>query len=248
MMNAVIIEDELNSREVLQQMLEEFCPTVKVVGTAANAQSGIQLIKKQSPDLIFLDIEMPGGDGFEVLKTFDLIPFKVIFVTGYDQYAIQAIRFSALDYLLKPVIITELQSAVEKAHQQNKLEAANIENLQWNLNKEDQAAKRLVLSNDRERVFVNLNEILFIQAEGSYVNFVLEGARRQLASYSLSHYEKILPTNQFFRTHKSYIVNCNKVISVKTGRSGIAYLNDGSTIPIAARRKSLFVSLMGLGN
>ncbi len=244
MINIIIIEDELNSQEILQQLLEEFCTDVKIVGVASNVQTGIQLIKERHPDIVFLDIEMPGGNGFELLKAFDPIPFKVIFVTGYDQYAIQAIRFSALDYLLKPVNIDELQASVAKAIDQQKLDRTNLENVEHNLSNKAKTPNRLVLSNDRERLFVNLNEVLYVEAQGSYVNFFLEGTRRQMATRSLAHYEDLLPPDQFFRTHKSYIVNCDKVVSIKTGRGGVINLKDGFSVPIAIRRKSTFIHLL----
>lgn len=246
MLKAIIIEDETRSRELLNDLVSNFCEGVEIIGTAVNVVSGIDLIRKLKPGLVFLDIEMPGGDGFEVLKAFHPIPFKVIFVTGYEQYAIQAIRYSALDYLLKPINILELQTAVKKAVRQPTIHETNVQSLEWNLQSLGQEAARLAISNDKEHVLVALDKILYIAAEGSYVHFMLEGTRRQLASHSLSHYEELLPANQFYRTHNSYIVNCNKVVSVSSGRGGEVLLQGGATVPIAFRRKSAFIKLLGI--
>ena len=246
MYKAIIIEDELPSQDLLTHLLADYCPEIVVAGIAVDANSGIKLANEVNPDLVFLDIEMPGGDGFEVLKAFDPIPFKVIFVTGYDQYAIQAIRFSALDYLLKPVNIDELQSAVQKAINEQQTNLHKVHNVEWNLAHQPQSSGRLVLSSDREHKWIELDEVLYLQAEGGYVYFILEGAIRQMASHSLGYYESLLPAGQFFRIHHSFIVNCQKVASVNTGRGGEVLLKNGSSIPIAYRRKSAFIQLMGL--
>lgn len=246
MINAIIIEDELNSRILLNTLLEEYCKEIDVIGFAKDVDSGIKIIKQLKPDLIFLDIEMPGGDGFEILKAFDPIPFKVIFVTGYDHFAIQAIKFSALDYLLKPISIVELQTAVKKAENDQQLDKIRLQGLEWNLQNNDSEDGQLVISSDQKHVLFQLNEVIYIEALGGYVNFVLEGNRKHLSTHSLSYYEEILPVELFFRTHKSYIVNCKKVISVSTGRGGNINLKDGHSIPIAFRRKTSFIQLIGL--
>ena len=248
MINAIIIEDELNSRILLNSLIEELCKEVKIIGSAKDVNNGISLIKQLKPDLIFLDIEMPGGDGFDILKAFDPIPFKVIFVTGYDHFAIQAIKYSALDYLLKPINIEELQIAVQKAINDQKLDNTRMQNLEWNLQNKNSSESQLVISSDQKYVLFRLNEVIFIEALGGYVNFTLEGNRKHLSTQSLSHYEDILPVEQFFRTHKSYIVNCKKVVSVSTGRGGNINLKGGHAIPIAFRRKSSFIKLIGLKN
>jgi len=246
MLKALIIEDEVRSRELLSQLVSNFCQGIQILGTADDVISGIQLIKEIKPDLVFLDIEMPGGDGFEVLKAFNPIPFKVIFVTGYEQYAIRAIRYAALDYLLKPVNIQELKAAVEKAKVQSDIQQTNLQSLEWNLQAVGRESARLAISNDKEHVLVDLDKILFIEAKGSYVYFMMERTIRQLASHSLSYYEDLLPANQFFRTHHSYIVNCQKVVSVSSGRGGEILLQGGATIPVAFRRKASFIKLLGI--
>ena len=248
MIEAVIIEDEFYSVELLSQLLHEFCTDVKVIGSASNVADGIKICKELKPDLIFLDIEMPGGGGFEVLKAFDPIPFKVIFVTGYAHFAIQAIKYSALDYLLKPVDISELKQAVEKAKKASNLDKIRLENFQWNLQNSHAKSGQLIISSDKEHAIVKIDEIIFLQALGGYVNLFLEGGRQRLSTYSLGYFENLLPPELFFRTHKSFIVNCDKVISVSAGRGGAINLQEGHTAPIAFRRKSAFVEILGNKN
>ena len=246
MIKAIILEDEYNSRILLNQLLVEFCTDIEVVGTAENVRTGIELIQTQKPDLVFLDIEMPGGDGFDILKAFTPIPFKVIFVTGYDHFAIKAIKYAALDYLLKPVNIEELQAAVKKAHFSKSIDKTNLDSLEWNIKNNDHSEDQLVISSDQKHILFPLKEVLYLEALGGYVNFVLEGNRKHLSTQPLSYYEDLLPVNLFFRTHKSFIVNCQKVMSVSTGRGGIINLKEGHKIPIAFRRKTSFIQLIGL--
>lgn len=244
MLRAIIIEDEAYSRELLHQLIVDYCEEVEIVGTAEDVYAGIQAVKELKPDLVFLDIEMPGGDGFEILKVFDPIPFKVIFVTGYEQYAIRAIRYSALDYLLKPVNIQELQLAVKKAREQQQLQQLTVQSLKWNMQAKNRDWGRLVIHTDQEHFLINISDIIYLKAQGSYVFFHLENDQKRLASHPLSYYEDILPTEQFFRVHHSYIVNCKKVVSVSGGRGGDILLNGEVSIPIAFRRKSTFIKLL----
>jgi len=246
MIKAIIIEDEYHSRILLQQLLEEFCKNVEIIGTAKDVKTGIKIARELKPQLIFLDIEMPGGDGFDVLKAFDPIPFKVIFVTGYDHFAIRAIKYSALDYLLKPVSIEELQAAVKKAVSAQILDKSQMENLEWNIKHNNETEGQLVISSDQEHVLFRLNEVIYIEALGGYVNFILEVNRKHLSTHSLSYYEEILPVDLFFRSHKSFIINCQKVKSVSTGRGGHINLKEGHSVPIAFRRKTSFINLLGL--
>ncbi len=248
MIRAIIIEDEYNSRVLLNQLLDEFCKGIEVIGVAENVSNGIRIIQDLQPDLVFLDIEMPGGDGFDVLKAFDPIPFNVIFVTGYDHFAIQAIKYSALDYLLKPVNIEELQAATRKAKNESHLDRTRMKSLEWNLNNNGSLEGQLVISSDQEHVLFPLNEVLYIEALGGYVNFILENNRKHLSTHSLSYYEEILPVDMFYRTHKSYIINYTKVESISTGRGGNIILKEGHSVPISFRRKTSFIQLIGLKN
>ncbi|MEL6864649.1 MAG: LytTR family DNA-binding domain-containing protein [Bacteroidota bacterium] len=243
MIRVAIVDDELNSRELLRNMLTEYCEEVEVVGEAEDVESGIELLKKQTVDLALLDIEMPGGDGFEILNAFPYKHFKVIFITGYDQYAIRAIKYAALDYLLKPLDLSELKQAIRKAQRLNNDQSERLQVLEQQYHQEEQQLQQIVLPDRGQYNLIHLKEVLYISAQGSYVLFYLEDGSSKITSNSLSYYEELLPNDRFFRIHKSHIVNVAKVKSYETGRAGNALLTNGMSIPVAARRKSTFVHL-----
>ena len=247
-LKAVIIDDELNSRELLTTMLNGYCEKVDVVGTGKNVKSGIKAIQTLSPDIVFLDIEMPGGNGFKILDAFSVITFKVIFITGYDQYAIKAIKYAALDYILKPVDLTELRNAVKKVSSSVDDHKPKIQFLKSTYNEQAEKANQLIIPGRKGYTIIKLGCIVKILAEGNYSRFYLDDQRSVLSSYSLSHYKPLLPKEQFFRIHKSYIVNLNKVVRYEKGRGGKVFLSDSSHLDIAARRKREFVKVLGKVN
>lgn len=244
MAKAVIIDDEINNRELLQQLLLTYCDYIDLVGQAVDVESGIQLIKDKSPEIIFLDVVMPGGDGFQILDAFEKINFKVIFVTSYDQYAIKAIRYAALDYLLKPIDVTELIDAVYKAVNIDAGSDSRIKFLKQNINVENSEIKHIVLSGDKNYQIIKLEDILYIEADGNYVIFKMINNVKHVSSHSLSHYEDLLPAAQFFRIHKSYILNTNAVVSIESGRGGMVLLTNQTELPVAFRRKPAFLELL----
>lgn len=244
MTKAVIIEDEINNRELLQHLLSNYCKDISLVGQAIDVKSGVQLIKDQSPDIVFLDVEMPGGNGFDILDAFDSINFKIIFVSGYDQYAIKAIKYSALDYLLKPIDVSELISAVDKALIASPNYNKPIEVLKSNLKNPNGEISQIVLSNDRNYQVIKIDEINYIEADGNYITFHLENENKHISSSSLSYYEELLPNSKFFRIHKSYIINIKAVVSIENGRGGHVHLTDKSKLPVAFRRKPAFLQFL----
>ena len=242
--NAVIIEDETNSRELLANMLQNYCNSIEVVGEAHDVKTGIAVIQKYNPDVIFLDIEMPGGDGFKILDAFPIVAFQVIFVTGYDEYAIKAIKYSALDYILKPIDLEELKNAIKKIIPSTSDKRQNIKFLQSSLKKRQKEPDKLILPGNKRHVVVPFNQIIKIIANGNYAEFFLEGNKIRISSYSLAHYESILPEGRFLRIHKSHLINLQKVTTYQSGRGGKVFLSDGSSLDIAARKKSAFVRML----
>ncbi len=243
MVKAVIIDDEPNSRELLQNMLQNYCKDVEVVGEGLDVESGIDVIRDLQPELVFLDIEMPGGDGFKILDAFTdaEVNFKVIFVTGYDQYAIKAIRYAALDFLLKPLNLSELQTAIIRARELVYEQRENFRFLHYQMTQRESSIRKLMLPTYQGYALVDINTITRVEAEGNFVSFWFEDGQRETASQSLSHYEELLPKPQFFRIHKSHIVNCLKVVRIDDGRTGMAHMEDGHQLNIAARRKKAFL-------
>lgn len=244
MTRVVIIDDEINSRELLHNMLTNYCDHVEVLGMAHDVSSGIQLIRQKEPQLVFLDIEMPGGSGFDILKVFDKINFKVIFVTGYDQYAIKAIKYSALDYILKPVDLNELKLAVEKAKSVIFDQNDQIGLLQSIYFKPSEQQLKIVIPSHNNHSIINVNDILYLKAMDGYSVVLVEPKSKHISAQPLNYYEELLPASQFFRIHKSYLINCKKVTGYDTGRGGNVTLINDINLPISVRRKSLFIAFM----
>jgi two-component system, LytTR family, response regulator len=243
-MKAVIIDDEKKGRESLNLLIEKYCPDVKIIAIASNAEDGFEMIKATTPDLIFLDIEMPNGNGFSLLNRFEEITFEIIFTTAYDNYAIQAIRHHALDYLLKPIDIDELRSAVENAK--------NAIDQKTDVNRySDFIAERKLESNSRIAlpikegiVYLNISEIIRVESDGSYSTFFSSDGKKYVVSKNLGEYEEILPGKEFFRSHKSHLINIKKVKKYIRTDGYFAEMEDGSMIEISRRKKDEFLQLM----
>jgi two-component system LytT family response regulator len=237
--NAVIIDDEPNNIENLQGMLAKWCSGVTITGTAGDAEIGIELISKIMPDLVFLDIQMPERSGFDVLKAFKNVPFEVIFVTAYDQYGIQAIKFSALDYLLKPVDVLELQQAVEKAKARLGAREQNlsIANLVSYFQKSQHEYPKIALPTSRETRYVKVDQILRCQASNNYTTFYIQGGEQVLVSKTLKEFDELLKPYGFQRTHQSHLINLQYVKSFLKEDNGMLLMEDHSKIPIS--RQSL---------
>ena len=245
MIKAVIIDDEINSRELLMNMLGRYCPDIQLVGQADDVPSGIVMIRKTTPDVVFLDIEMPGGDGFAILDDFSEIHFKIIFVTGYDQYAIKAIKYAALDYLLKPVEQNELKSAVEKIQTNLPDQSAKLDFLHQVREDQTLLQNQILLPDHQGYHVIRFEEIIRIEAQGNYVQFFLKTGKSTLSSYPMNYYEELLPENQFYRIHKSHIINLHHINRIDSGRGGYVHMSDGGILEIAYRRKAAFKQMVG---
>ena len=186
MIKAVIIDDEINSRELLHAMLTDHCEDVEILGMAKDVSSGVKTIKQKQPELVFLDIEMPGGSGFDILNAFDHINFKVVFVTGYDQYAIKAIKYAALDYLLKPVDLEELKIAVEKAKTEISGQDAKIKFLESNYKNPLNENGQIIISTHNNHNIVNLDDILYLEAMEGYSKVFIDDDSKHLSSRPLA--------------------------------------------------------------
>lgn len=240
----IIVDDELRARNGLKKLVENYCEGIEVIDMADSVASARKLIAETQPDLVFLDIDMPDGDGFDLLEEMDDIPFEVIFATAYDQFALKAIKFSALDYLLKPIDLDELVAAVNKVHQ--KLGAKpNLEKYQsLKANIAQRALERLALPASDGLVFVSIKDIVRLQSDGSYTTFHLQGNKTVVVTKTLGEYEEMLQENGFFRTHNSYIINMNRIDKYVRGRGGYVVMDDGSSVDVSARRKDEFLALL----
>jgi two-component system LytT family response regulator len=246
MIRTIIIEDEPVSREMLTLMLQRYKDDIEIIDTCSNPTDGIESIAKHEPDLIFLDIQMPKMNGFDMLKKIPSINFEVIFTTAFDQYAINAIRISALDYLLKPVDDEDLAVAINKCKErlQSKKPGKQFENLFNNLINKNPLDKTLALAASDGISFVKMCDILRVEANGRYAKFFLLNKETILVSKTLGDFEEILSANQFFRIHDSSIINLNHVKKYIRGDGGTVILSDNTELDVARRRKEDFIKLI----
>jgi len=236
---SIIIDDEPNNIENLRSIINTYSPEVEIIATALNAADGINVIRTHQPDLIFLDIQMPGASGFDVLKAFTPVNFEVIFITAYDQYGIQAIKFSALDYLLKPIDITEFKLAIYKATE--KISACkqnhSIENLLAYIKSGQREIPKIALPTLNETMYVKVTDIIRCEAENNYTTFYLQNGERILVCKTLKEFADLLQPHQFIRTHQSHLVNLHFVKSYLKEDGGTLLLNDQTKIPISRQKR-----------
>lgn len=241
--NCVIVDDESSARRVLASLCEEFCPNVNIIGEANSADTAFSLVSQLKPDFIFLDIRMPIKDGFQFLEMFDDIPFKVVFTTAYDQYAVQAFKFSAMDYLLKPIDIDELVNAVGKVQNSKKQyqgSSGRIDVLKRNINPNQPS--KLALPTSDGYVFLEQNNIVRCEAYGNYTKvFLRDNERPILVIHTLKHFESLLEGLNFFRVHKSYLVNLKHVSRFVKGKPAKLIMVDKSEVEVSIRKKDLLV-------
>lgn len=233
---SIIIDDNSLSREILSDLIRDNHPEILLSGTAHNGKTAIEKIRSIKPDLIFLDVEMPDMNGFQVLAALKSIDFQTIFVTAYSHYAIQAIRFNALDYIVKPINPKELKQAIkqfkskDKATDQKHRIAVAIENL----NQENAQDQVLFLLTQEGGIKMILKDIIKIEGNRNYSTFHLAKGRTKISSKTLGHFEEILKGKGFFRCHRSFIINSNHIERMQKDSF---LLKDASKIPISRRRK-----------
>lgn len=240
MINAILIDDETHCLDSLTILLNKFCPKVQILKQCLSAKQGLDAALKYKPDLVFLDIEMPSMNGFEFLEQFNEIPFSVIFTTAYDKYAIRAIRFSALDYLLKPIDPKELVGAVHKVETHNHLPTREQFNMLLDKmqNKENGLTKIAVPIAEGFEL-VKTEDIITCEADNNYTYLHLKNKRKITACRTLKEVEEQLGSfPSFIRVHHSYIVNLNEVTKYIRGDGGYLTMSDGSTVDVSRSRKT----------
>jgi two-component system LytT family response regulator len=234
----IIVDDELKSRNNLRDLIQEYCQQLEVIGEAASATEALKLIKQQTPDLLFLDIEMPGGSGFDLLKSINNQNFEVIFVTAFDKYGIQAVKFCAIDYILKPIDIFELSKAVEKAQSQilKKKENQRLAELVANIDRPEDD-KRIALPLADKIEFIAIHQIIRLEADSNYTRIFLEGKKEVMVCKTLKEFHEILEHHNFLRTHQSHLINCRKIAAYIKTDGGYISMTDGSSVPISRQKR-----------
>lgn len=237
---ALLIDDEQPNLDNLEALLTSYCPQIDVCGTALNAEDAKSVLYAQQPDLLFLDIQMPKQNGFDLLRSLSEYDFEVIFVTAYDQYVLQALRFAAVDYLLKPVDIHELQAAVERAIKQRRLKEQNqlLQNLMQVLKAGPQQEEpRIALATTKETRFVKTDEIIRCESSNNYTTFYLADGETLLVCKPIYAYDELLSDHGFLRCHQSHLVNKKFIKSWKKGFGDFLLLADSSEVPISRGKK-----------
>lgn len=245
-MNTIIIDDEANARDTLKELIQLHCPQVQIIGMAENVAKGLQLLKSLSPEVVFLDIEMPDGTGFDLLQKVENKDFKVIFTTAHDKYAIQAFKFAALDYLLKPINSMELKQAIVRAEESKEKEMATlkIQTLLQNLDQTSQNLKKIILKDRYGIQLIKVEEIIRLESGGSYTTFFLKDKNTIIASNSLKEYDELLSKSNFFRSHQSHLVNMEYLERYDNRNGDFLHMVDGSEVPISRRKREMLIKII----
>lgn len=242
MIKAIIIDDEPDSIDLLKLELKQHCPQVEITATYTSSLKAVNDIEKLQPDVLFLDIEMPAMNGFELLEKILHLNFSVIFITAYNQYALKAFRFNALDYLVKPIDATDLIDAIAKAEKRIKPTADQLNLVQKQLRGE--LPTKIAIPGNTGISFVDLNEILYVEASNNYSKLLLTDKRMFTVSKTLKDVQEVLEESHFLRVHRQYIINLNHVKQFNRNESILTMVN-GDHIPVARNQKERLVEKYG---
>ncbi len=243
-MKAIIIDDEPQARNVIQRIVDKYCPEIQVIATAKDGIEGLKMILKYQPDVVFLDIEMPNMNGFQMLEALgnEDMNFTLIFTTAYDKFAVQAFKYSAFEYLLKPIDEEEFVAAVQKLQKKN-TPSQQIQQLRQNLNSKG-AFNKLTIAHTRGMTFIEVSDIIALEADGNYTKIFTVNGEYVLASKTLGYFDELLSERPlFFRTHKQFIINLNFIKEYLSGDYNEIILKNGMIIKLARTRREAFLEL-----
>jgi two-component system LytT family response regulator len=248
MIRAIVVDDESNSRKAVLNLLSMYCENIEVVGVADSCATGYEIINESKPELIFLDVELGDGTGFDLIKKFHKPDFKVIFVTAFDKYAIKAIKCSALDYILKPVNPNELVNAIEKAmtsleiEEELSLKVNNyIENLSTSIKN-----KKIILNTSSNVYIVNITDIIRLQADQNYTHIHIDGKSPVMIAKTLKEFEEMLSEHGFFRIHQSHLINMSCIQEYEKGGQASVVLTNSDKVPVSSRKRDLFLKALSM--
>jgi two-component system LytT family response regulator len=245
-LKAILVDDELNSLQNLQFKIREYCPNVKVVAQTQNPEEAIRLIQQHKPDVIFLDIEMPRMSGFKMLEQIPEVDFEVIFITAYNHYAINAIRISAFDYLVKPVAIEDLQQTTERLGNFNlKKTRERADLLKHNLANPKSQEDHIAIPTNDGLEFIQIKQIIRIESSSNYSKLILQNGQQMLVTRQLKDFEELLQDYRFYRVHHSHLVNLNFIAKYVRGDGGQITMRNGDIIDVSRRKKEVFLKLIG---
>lgn len=243
-MKTIIVEDEAKSREMLRKMVEMFCPEVHIAGTADSVPAAVKLIRDVRPDIILLDIELHPDKCFDIFPQLENLDFEVIFTTAYKNYAIEAIKYGALDYLLKPIDMNELKAAISKAIRKRSQSAENGLLKKFLQEFRPPGSARLALSTAEGIIYADVSQISRCEAKGPYTNFYFKDGKKITTSRNLKEYENQLAGQSFFRVHNSHLINLGEVRRYMKADGGYVEMTDGSNVPVSGANKEAFLEKM----
>jgi two-component system LytT family response regulator len=244
-LRALIIDDEAKSREVLSRQLEHFCPEIEVIGNATNGNQAAQLIREMKPDVVFLDVELGADTGFDLLKSLGEVKFDVVFTTAHEKYALEAIRFSALDYLMKPILAEELKRSVARLLKKKSPEDRknHLDALIYNINYSN-SDKKLGLPMQHGLEFISISEVVYCESENNYTIFHMKNGQKHLVSRTMLEFDHLLKNYYFFRAHQSYLVNLRHVQRFNKNESSSLIMSSGQQIDVSRRKKTAILQAL----
>lgn len=243
MLKAIIIDDEKNGRDTLNYLVNSYCgDKVKIVYMAENVKEGIKAIEIYNPDIVFLDIQMQGETGFDLLSQIESINFSIIFTTAHDKYALHAIKFSAIDYLLKPIDVTELNQAIDKASQKTNFDIAQYDNYIKNSKSLDLENMKIAISTMDGLVFILVNQIIYCKAENGYTLFYNINGDKVISTKNMKHFEAVLTEYSFLRIHNSYLINLKEIKKYNKGDGGTVTMSNDAELDVSKRKKTAFLA------
>jgi len=242
-MKAILIDDMPQALQVLRSDIVDVAPDMDIIGTADSVVSGVKLLMKEQPDLLFLDIQLGDGTGFDILEILPEINFKIIFTTASDEYALRAFRFAAVDYLLKPIDLEELKSAIERAKNQLETTSERLDVLKDTFRKPDELPTRMCLHTQDKIEVVDIQHVVRCESSDNYTIFYFENGKKLMVTRTLKTFEKQLEKHQFFRSHQSHLVNLQYLQSFVRTEGGYLLLKNGDQVPVSVRKRT---ELMGI--
>ena len=244
-LSTLIVDDEPDAVNFISSIIREYCPRLEIIGTASSAREGVKIILERQPELVFLDVEMPHGSGFDLLAQFPEKTFDVVFITAFNHYALKAIKFSAVDYILKPININEFIEAVDKVlHKRLSGSNRNTNYFELLENLKSETPSKLAIPTSDGMEYLKTSDIIRIEADRSYSWFFLKDKRKVLVSKNLNNYQELLSDQHFFRPHNSHLINLDHVRKYIRHEGGIIEMDDGSQVPISRVRRDIFLAQM----
>lgn len=245
-MNIIIIDDENRARNTLKSLLQLHCPEGKLIAEANNVTKGLEVLSEHHPDVLFLDVEMPDGTGFDLLEKLEDIDFEVVFTTAHDKYAINAFKFSAIDYLLKPINPLDLKAAIAKVSKEINKEnlQAKVSTLLSNIQQFSEGIKKIILKDAESIHIVHIADIIRLESSRNYTTFHLKAGKPIVVSRTIKEFDTMLSEAGFFRSHQSHLINLDALKRFDKKAGGILLMDDGSQVPISVRKKDALLAIL----